>query len=64
MTKTRQIRQSASSRAGIIFPAARFSRLLKKMPQKVHRVSKGAGVYMASVVEYLIGKLRNYLLLY
>lgn len=51
-------RQSASFRAGLIMPVARFNRKLHNLPQRVNRVSKGAGVYISAVVEYLIG---NYL---
>jgi hypothetical protein len=47
-------RQSASSKAGLIFPVTRFQKKLKKIPQSVSRVSKTAGVYIASVIEYLI----------
>jgi histone H3/H4 len=58
----RKIRHSASSRAGLIFPVARVTRKLKNIPQKVARVSKGAGVYLTSVIEYLLGKLGRFYL--
>ena len=50
-------RRSLSSKAGLIFPAARIHRKLKSLPQQVKRVSKGAAVYLTGVVEYLMGKL-------
>ncbi len=58
----RTLRQSASSRAGLIFPVARVTRKLKSIPQKVNRVSKGAGVYLTSVIEYLLGMTSHFLL--
>jgi len=45
-----------SKKAGILFPAARVHRKLKSLPKQVSRVSKGAAVYMAGVMEYLVGK--------
>jgi histone H2A len=48
-------RQSQSIRAGIIFPVARIHRLLKSGPTATTRVTKGASVYAAAVIEYLVG---------
>lgn len=48
-------RKSRSTRAGIIFPVARIHRLLKQAPSATTRVTQGASVYLASVVEYLVG---------
>ena len=48
-------KMSQSKRAGLIFPVARIHRKLKQLPQHVKRVSKGASVYMAAVLEYLMG---------
>jgi len=48
-------RKSRSTRAGIIFPVARMHRLLKSAPTATTRVTQGASVYLASVIEYLVG---------
>jgi histone H2A len=48
-------RRSRSTRAGIIFPVARIHRLLKSGPNATTRVTKGASVYAAAVIEYLVG---------
>ena len=50
-----RIRQTQSRKAGLIFPVARFHRLLRSMPQSTKRVSKPAGVYMTAAIEYLMG---------
>jgi histone H2A len=52
-------RVSRSTRAGIIFPVARMHRLLKAAPSAPTRVTKGASVYLASAVEYLVGMYKN-----
>ena len=44
--------QSSSSRAGLQFPVPRVLRYLKK-GNYAPRVLKGAGIYMAAVLEYL-----------
>lgn len=49
-------RISRSARAGIIFPVARIHRLLKAIPTAPSRVTKAASTYLASVLEYLVGK--------
>lgn len=46
---------SRSARAGVIFPVGRLMRYLKKGTFK-YRISVGAPVYMAAVIEYLAGK--------
>ena len=48
-------RHSRSTRAGILFPVGRMHRLLKGIPTAPARVTKGASVYLASVIEYLVG---------
>ena len=45
---------SKSNRAGVIFPVARLHRFLKTSRPKT-RVSVGASVYTAAVIEYLAG---------
>ena len=45
-------KQSRSSRAGLSFPAARVTRLLRKTT-RIKRQSPNAGIYMAAVLEYL-----------
>uniref|UniRef100_A0A915D3A1 Thioredoxin domain-containing protein n=1 Tax=Ditylenchus dipsaci TaxID=166011 RepID=A0A915D3A1_9BILA len=47
---------SASSRAGLQFPAGRLRRLLKK-GNYADRVGAGASIYMAAVLEYLCAEL-------
>lgn len=49
------IRSTQSSRAGLIFPVAKFTRKLRTMPQSTKRISKSAGVYTAAAIEYLMG---------
>lgn len=48
-------KRTASSRAGILFPAGRVHRLLKLSCRE--RVAGSAGVYLASVLEYLCAEL-------
>ncbi|CAF0967751.1 unnamed protein product [Adineta steineri] len=50
-------RKSRSTRAGLIFPVTRMKRLLKATPSAPARVSQGASVYLAAVVEYLVAEL-------
>ena len=45
-------KKSRSNRAGIAFPVSRIHRLLRK-GNYAPRVSEGAAVYMAGVLEYL-----------
>ena len=47
---------SSSSKAGLQFPVGRVGRYLKKGGYS-NRVGKGAGVYMAAVLEYLCAEL-------
>ena len=44
--------RSGSSRAGLIFPVGRLSRMLRQ-GRYAARVGGGAGVFMAGVLEYL-----------
>lgn len=53
--KARAKRHSRSTRAGIIFPVARIHRFLKSSPTTTTRITQGASVYLASVIEYLVG---------
>ncbi|CAF0753008.1 unnamed protein product [Didymodactylos carnosus] len=53
--KTKRI--SKSARAGIIFPVTRMHRQLKSSEHVVRRVTKGAAVYLAAVVEYLVAEM-------
>ncbi|CAF0711562.1 unnamed protein product [Brachionus calyciflorus] len=55
--RSKSIRKSQSSRAGIIFPVARIHRKLKSMPKAATRVAKGASVYASAVIEYLIAEI-------
>jgi hypothetical protein len=48
---------SLSKRSGLVFPVRRFKNKLKKIPQSMKRISIGAGVYLTSVLEYLVGKI-------
>ncbi|CAF4973261.1 unnamed protein product, partial [Rotaria socialis] len=48
---------SRSARAGIIFPVARIHRHLKACPTAPKRITQGASVYLASVLEYLVAEL-------
>lgn len=49
---------SRSARAGVIFPVGRLMRYLKKGTFK-YRISVGAPVYMAAVIEYLAGNVNT-----
>ena len=44
-----------SVRSGVLFPVGRIHRYLKRSTPKT-RVSVGASVYTAAVIEYLVGK--------
>uniref|UniRef100_A0A7I2YQB9 Histone H2A n=1 Tax=Homo sapiens TaxID=9606 RepID=A0A7I2YQB9_HUMAN len=50
--KKKMSKLSRSARAGVIFPVGRLMRYLKKGTFK-YRISVGAPVYMAAVIEYL-----------
>ncbi|XP_064344172.1 core histone macro-H2A.2 isoform X2 [Camelus dromedarius] len=52
--KKKMSKLSRSARAGVIFPVGRLMRYLKKGTFK-YRISVGAPVYMAAVIEYLAG---------
>ena len=43
---------TTAERAGIIFPASRFNRLIRK-GRYSERVGRGAGIFMAGALEYL-----------
>jgi histone H2A len=47
---------SSSVRSGIIFPAGRISRFLRKARYGT-RMSRGAGIYLAAVLEYLTSEI-------
>ncbi|KAJ6591702.1 histone H2A [Mycena vulgaris] len=49
-------RESSSSKAGLVFPVGRIHRLVKKAHYS-RRVSTGAAVYLAAVLEYLTAEL-------
>ena len=53
--KSKKTRLSRSTRAGIVFPVSRIHNQLKSAPTAVKRVTQCASVYVASVVEYLVG---------
>jgi hypothetical protein len=55
-TAGKKKRVSRSTRAGIIFPVARMHRTLKSVPTSTTRVTKAASVYLASALEYLVGR--------
>jgi len=57
--KAKGSKVSQSTRAGIIFPVARLHRSLKAAPLVTSRVTKGASVYLASVIEYLVGMFKS-----
>lgn len=56
--KKKMSKLSRSARAGVIFPVGRLMRYLKKGTFK-YRISVGAPVYMAAVIEYLAGKVKT-----
>ncbi len=58
----RKIRLTQSERCGLIFPVARFTAKLKKLPSTPKRVSKLCGAHLTAVLEYLAGKHINYYL--
>lgn len=51
------MRISQSTRAGVIFPVAKFHMKLRRLPQRVKRVSKTAAVYTTAVLEYLTAEI-------
>ncbi|XP_045147617.1 core histone macro-H2A.2 [Echinops telfairi] len=54
--KKKMSKLSRSARAGVIFPVGRLMRYLKKGTFK-YRISVGAPVYMAAVIEYLAAEI-------
>jgi len=50
-------RKSRSRRAGLLFPVGRIHRLCRKGPWVCSRISAGAPVYLAAVMEYLTAEL-------
>jgi len=50
-------RKSRSIRAGLLFPVGRIHRLCRKGPWVGSRISAGAPVYLAAVMEYLAAEL-------
>lgn len=56
--KKKMSKLSRSARAGVIFPVGRLMRYLKKGTFK-YRISVGAPVYMAAVIEYLAGNVNT-----
>lgn len=56
--KKKMSKLSRSARAGVIFPVGRLMRYLKKGTFK-YRISVGAPVYMAAVIEYLAGNVNH-----
>ena len=50
-------RKSRSRRAGLLFPVGRIHRLCRKGPWVGSRISAGAPVYLAAVMEYLTAEL-------
>ena len=49
--------KSRSRRAGLLFPVGRIHRLCRKGPWVGSRISAGAPVYLAAVMEYLTAEL-------
>ncbi|KAJ8418283.1 hypothetical protein AAFF_G00139920 [Aldrovandia affinis] len=54
--KKKATKLSRSSRAGVIFPVGRMMRYLRAWTHK-YRISMGAPVYMAAVIEYLAAEI-------
>ena len=54
--KSKQVKRSCSSRAGLQFPVARMHRLLKK-GKYANRIGTGSAVYVAAVLEYLTAEI-------
>lgn len=54
--KVQKAKVSRSERAGTVFPVGRLVRLLRK-GQYAQRIALGSGVYLASVLEYLVAEL-------
>jgi histone H2A len=55
VSSKKKTRQSRSARAGIIFPVARMHKNLKAIQTSSNRVTKPTSVYLAAVIEYLVG---------
>ena len=53
--KKKQKIMSKSARAGVLFPVARMLRYLRKDTHHL-RIGAGSPVYMAAVIEYLVGE--------
>lgn len=49
------IGKTKSKRCGLFFPVARMHRYFKKLLHKGFRLSEGAPIYQAAVIEYLTG---------
>eukprot|EP01098_Paradermamoeba_levis_P002711 TRINITY_DN1316_c0_g1_i2.p1 TRINITY_DN1316_c0_g1~~TRINITY_DN1316_c0_g1_i2.p1 ORF type:complete len:330 (-),score=97.75 TRINITY_DN1316_c0_g1_i2:178-1023(-) len=54
MPKVRTQRRSTSQKAGLVFPVSRFHSMLKQ--ESKAKVTKGAAVYLAATLEYLIAE--------
>lgn len=52
----RQLRKNRSERAGLQFPVGRIDRRIRKA-SRTKRLSDGAGVYAAAVIEYLAAEI-------
>ena len=48
--------KSRSCRAGLLFPVGRIHRVCRKDPWVGYRIGKGAPVYLAAVLEYLVAE--------
>lgn len=53
---TEKQKRSSSVRAGIIFPVGRVDRQLRRLAPNGARMGKAASVYLAAVLEYLVGE--------
>ena len=56
MPASSSVRLSRSARSGLVMPVGRIARHLKKQ-HRVARISAGAPVYLAGVLEYLLAEL-------
>ena len=54
-TTTKRIQRSMSTKAGLVFPAFKILKMLKK-GNYADKVQKGAGVYCAAAIEYLVAE--------
>ena len=50
----KKTKSSRSARAGVLFPVARMLRYIKRDTHHL-RIGAGSPVYMAAVIEYLVG---------